>query len=129
MPAPAHEPTAATRGAVESMAAYGIPQADIARSIGIDPKTLRKHYAEEIETAAAKANARVAQTLYKIATDPTHKSCASAAMFWAKARMGWREAADPDVGKKEQRQEAAEQVASGGRFAPRSRPNLVVNNK
>ena len=88
---PAHEPTAATRGAVESMVAYGIPQVDIAASIGITKPTLRKHYADEIATAATKANARVAQTLYKIATDPNHKSCAASAMFWAKTRMGWRE--------------------------------------
>lgn len=91
MPAPAHEPTAATRGAVESMIAYGIPQAEIARSIGISEPTLRKHYRDEIDTAATKANARVAQTLYKMATDPSHKSCAASAMFWAKTRMGWRE--------------------------------------
>lgn len=86
-----HEPTAATRGAVESMTAYGIPQDEIARSLGITANTLRKHYGDEIETAATKANARVAQTLFKMATDPSHKSCAASAMFWAKTRMGWRE--------------------------------------
>lgn len=90
MPA-AHEPTAATRGAVESMTAYGIPQDEIARSLGITANTLRKHYRDEIETAVTKANARVAQTLFKMATDPSHKSCAASAMFWAKTRMGWRE--------------------------------------
>ena len=31
------------------------------------------------------------------------------------------------AGKKEQRQQAAEQVMSGGRFAPRTRPNSTVN--
>ena len=86
-----HEPTAATRGAVESMTAYGIPQDEIARSLGITANTLRKHYGEEIDTAATKANARVAQTLFKMATDINHKSCAASAMFWAKTRMGWRE--------------------------------------
>ena len=86
-----HEPTAATRGAVKSMTAYGIPQDEIARSLGITANTLRKHYGEEIATAATKANARVAQTLFKMATDINHKSCAASAMFWAKTRMGWRE--------------------------------------
>lgn len=90
MPA-AHEPTTATRGAVESMVAYGIPQDEIAKSLGITKPTLAKHYREEIDTAATRANARVAQTLYKMATDPNHKSCAASAMFWAKTRMGWRE--------------------------------------
>lgn len=31
------------------------------------------------------------------------------------------------AGKKEQRQQAAEQVMNGGKFAPRTRPNLSVN--
>lgn len=31
------------------------------------------------------------------------------------------------AGKKEQRQQAAEQVMSGGKFAPRTRPNSSVN--
>lgn len=128
MPA-AHEPTAATRGMVESMAGFGIPQEDIARSIGIDAKTLRKHYADELDNGATKANAKVAQTLYKIATDANHKSCASAAMFWAKTRMGWRET-DPDIGKKEQRQEKAEKAAlAGNKFAPRQGPRLAVDNR
>jgi len=30
------------------MAAYGIPEADISMVVGIDPKTLRKHYREEL---------------------------------------------------------------------------------
>jgi hypothetical protein len=37
-------------------------------------------------------------------------------------------AADAAPGKKEQRQQAAEDVASAGRFAPRTPPKLVVNN-
>ena len=34
------------------MAAYGVPEADIARVIGIDPKTLRKHYRGELDIGA-----------------------------------------------------------------------------
>ena len=30
------------------MAGYGIPEADIAGVLGIDPKTLRKHYRGEL---------------------------------------------------------------------------------
>lgn len=39
----AHRAEPASRRQVEAMAAYGIPETDIARVIGIDPKTLRKH--------------------------------------------------------------------------------------
>jgi hypothetical protein len=36
-------------------------------------------------------NFNVANNLYNIATDPTHKSGAQAAMFWMKTRARWRE--------------------------------------
>jgi hypothetical protein len=74
------------------MAGYGIPQPDIAAVVGISPRTLRKYYAEELATATAKANAKVAETLYRKATNaditgPT----VTAAIFWLKTRAGWRE--------------------------------------
>ena len=50
------------------MAAYGIPEADIATVIGIDPKTLRKHYRKELDTGHIKANTKVAENLYRKAT-------------------------------------------------------------
>ena len=45
-----HQPEALHRRQVEAMAAYGVPEFDIARVIGIDPKTLRKHYRDELDT-------------------------------------------------------------------------------
>src|SRR6266498_5558865 len=33
---------------------YGVKQVDIARELGVDPKTLQKHFGEVIETAAAR---------------------------------------------------------------------------
>jgi len=69
------------------MIAGGIPQEDVALVIGIDSKTLRKHYREELDTAAAKANAMVAKTLYQkaVAGDTT------SLIWWTKGRMGWSE--------------------------------------
>ena len=40
----AHAPDPGLRRQVEAMAAYGIPEPDISRVAGIDPKTLRKYY-------------------------------------------------------------------------------------
>src|SRR5690242_14363816 len=40
---------------VEAMAAYGVPEESIARVVGIDPKTLRRHYREELDTGQIKA--------------------------------------------------------------------------
>ena len=46
---PAHVPTDETRNLVESLSGFGIPQDEIARLVGVDPKTLRFHYADQIE--------------------------------------------------------------------------------
>ncbi|MDQ1249754.1 MAG: hypothetical protein QG597_4130 [Actinomycetota bacterium] len=47
------------------MAAYGVPERDIARVLGIDPKTLRKHYRDELDTGSIKATAKVAEFLFR----------------------------------------------------------------
>ena len=54
---PAHKPDPVTRRQVEALAGYGVPEIDIAGVIGIDPKTLRKHYREELKYGHVKANA------------------------------------------------------------------------
>ena len=72
------------------MAGHGIPQPEIAEAVGIDPKTLRKYYAKELRGATTIANARVAESLFKQATDGN----TAAAIFWLKARAGWREKVD-----------------------------------
>jgi hypothetical protein len=82
-----HSPTDEARRQVEAMAGYGVPQEDIALVIGVDAKTLRLHYRAELDTGAIKANAQVAQTLFKQATTGN----TAAAIFWLKARAGWRE--------------------------------------
>ncbi len=87
---PAHKPTDAQRKMVESMSAYGVPQMDISKVIGIERSTLQKHYREELDTATAKANSRVAQSLYNKALGDG-SSAVTAAIFWLKTRGGWRE--------------------------------------
>jgi hypothetical protein len=89
-PGNAFAPTDAQRSQVEAMAAYGIPQADIARVLEISVPTLVTHFREEIDTGATKANAKVAQSLFKKATGDGPQAV-TAAIFWAKTRMGWRE--------------------------------------
>ena len=86
----AHRPDPVTSRQVEAMAGYGVPEADIAGVIGIDPKTLRKHYRHELDHGHVKANARVAESLYRKATGDGAQSV-TAAIFWLKTRAGWRE--------------------------------------
>jgi hypothetical protein len=87
----AHFPDERGRRQVEALAAYGVPEADIARVVGIDPKTLRKHYRDELDLGATKATAKVAEFLFRKATTEGHQ-CVTAAIFWMKTRGGWREA-------------------------------------
>lgn len=85
-----HSPDEQTRKTVEAMSSYGIPQEDIAKVIGIDPKTLRKYYEYELATATAKANSQVAQRLYKkCMSDDT-----TSIIFWLKTRGKWSEQID-----------------------------------
>jgi len=86
----AHGPDPTTRRQVEAMAAYGVPEADIARVLAVDAKTLRKHYREELDTGHVKATAKVAEFLFRKATTDGPQ-CVTAAIFWMKTRGGWRE--------------------------------------
>ena len=82
------EPSEENRRTVKAMAGFGVPHADIATFIGIDPKTLRKHFRGDLDRGMIEANAKVGQTLFNMAT--VDKNVA-AAIFWMKARAGWRE--------------------------------------
>ncbi len=69
------------------MAAYGIPETDIARVMTVNPKTLRKHYREELDLGETKANAQVAGYLFNAAKNGN----VTAQIFWLKTRARWRE--------------------------------------
>lgn len=85
----AHQPDPAQRRQVETMAAYGIPADDISRVVAIDPKTLRKHYRDELDLGTTKANAQVAGFLFNSARNGN----VTAQIFWLKTRAGWKETA------------------------------------
>lgn len=87
-----HQPTDETRKTVASMASYGIPQEDISKVIGIDPKTLRKYYREELDTAGAKAIHNVAGMLYNKAMEGDTTSI----IFFLKTRGKWSEKIEVD---------------------------------
>ena len=90
MSRPAHEPTPMSRRNVEALAGYGVPEIDIAGVIGIDPKTLRKHYPQELRYGHVKANAKVAENLFRKATGDGREAVI-AAIFWMKTRAKWKE--------------------------------------
>jgi len=89
MARPMFVPTAEQRALVKSLAGVGIHHEEIARKIGIrSPKTLRRHFREELDTGATDANYKVAKTLFEMATSG---DCPAATIFWAKTRNGYRE--------------------------------------
>src|SRR5450631_2365525 len=82
------EPTDEQRRTVKAMSGFGVPQPDIATHIGIDPKTLRKWFRDELDRGSIEATTKVAQSLFRMATEGNN---VAAAIFWMKARAGWRE--------------------------------------
>ena len=82
------EPTEEQRKTVRAMSGFGIPQDDIATLLEIDAKTLRKHFRRELDRGMVEATAKVAQSLFLMATQGKN---VAAAIFWMKARAGWRE--------------------------------------
>src|SRR4029077_920815 len=103
----AHKPDDKDRRQVESLASYGIQVNEIAGVMKLSQPTLLKYYKYELETGHVKANALVAQSLFQKATGSGPGSVV-AAIFWLKARAGWRDSApandeyaEPRLGKKE----------------------------
>ncbi len=112
---PPFEPTEKDRRQVRLLSGMGVPDYDIAKVIGLSLPTLRKYFAGELELGHIEANAAVAQSLYKMATN-RDKPNVAAAIFWLKCRAGWKEgetAAPPPLGKKEQAEENARSADKG----------------
>lgn len=87
---PAWQPTDKERSMVETMAGLGIPEVDIAKVLGKDPKTIRKHCREELDTGLIKANAKVSESLFKKALGNGAGSV-TAIIWWEKTRGGRKE--------------------------------------
>jgi len=91
---PPHEPTPELRELVISHSRVGTPQKIIMQMLGIEcPKTLRKHYREELDVAKYSANADIGGALY-------HKAMqgdTAAQIFWLKTRAGFSEKNAIDV--------------------------------
>jgi hypothetical protein len=83
----AFAPTDEDRTRVGLMAAAGIHQDRIAARLKIAPKTLRKHFRAELDSAMDDITATaVSQLVQKIRLADLGAIC-----FWLKCRAGWRE--------------------------------------
>jgi hypothetical protein len=70
------------------MSGFGVPRNDIATHVGVDPEVLRDHFTDELDRGSIEATAKVAQSLFNMATQGNN---VAAAIFWMKARARWRE--------------------------------------
>ena len=79
------------RRLARAMAGYGAPRAAIALCLRREVSTIERLLGPELDQAEAEANTKVAQSLFRMATQ---KNNVAAAIFWMKARGGWREKQD-----------------------------------
>jgi len=82
-----HISSAENKRLVETSAGLGLPHEQIGALIGIDDKTLRKHYRTELDLGKAKASAQIAKTLFNKAQGGD----TTALIWWTKAQMRWAE--------------------------------------
>ena len=91
---PAFKPTDEQREQVITMSSNGLPHIQIAPLIGCSsPKTLRKHFRDELDIGKIQANAKVAGALYQSALDGNVK----AQTFWLKVVGGWQETGNVEI--------------------------------
>jgi hypothetical protein len=75
---------------VEAMAGYGLSATDIACVLDLGVDELKAAYEKELASGQIKANARVAESLYRKAIGESRESV-TAAIFWLKTRARWKE--------------------------------------
>lgn len=83
-----YKPTERDREDVERYASLGITQEEIGSILGIHRHTIQKHLSEEFKRGKAKANAKVAKSLF---TKATQKDDVTAQIFWLKTQARWSE--------------------------------------
>lgn len=90
---PEFAPSKEQRAIVKQLAAFGVPHVNICEMVvgagnpPIDVKTLKKHFAYELDNGLHEAVAKVAGSLFKNALDGN----ITAQIFYLKTRGGWRE--------------------------------------
>ena len=81
--------------------ALGLTHKQIAKQVnfpaGISEPTLRKHFAEELENGQSRMMMMIGRNLASIAADKSHPKSVTAAIFFLKARAGWRDGGEVHV--------------------------------
>ncbi|RWM08956.1 RNA polymerase subunit sigma-70 [Mesorhizobium sp.] len=91
---PPHKPNQARRQIVEFLAGAAISQAEICAVLGIDRKTLRRHYRRELDRVAARVETELVGDLLRIAGG-NDGTALKAVIFALRSCFGWSEFAPP----------------------------------
>ena len=84
-------PTPEDRRKVEQLKAFGLTTEQVGIVLGVSKGTVEKHFRIELSRGDIKANAMVAQNLFRTATEGRGMVALTAQIFWLKTRARWRE--------------------------------------
>lgn len=84
---PGFDPGEVQAKQVEQMTALGCSEFDIAATLRIEPRLLKKYYQYELETASTRINERVAKVALQSALGGNNDMV----KFWLRTRAGWKE--------------------------------------
>lgn len=79
-----------SRARVEALAGFGLTAVEIAHVLDVDLERLKAAFGKELGSGHLKANAKVAENLYRKATGDGREAV-TAAIFWLKTRARWKE--------------------------------------
>jgi hypothetical protein len=97
---------------VEVLAGHGIQQGEIAKVVGVSAPTLRRAYREELDSGAAKVEAKLIGNLLRLAGG-SDGTALRAIMFSLRCRFGWSEGSPEPEGKKAARNRRAHTAHEG----------------
>ena len=86
-PGIAHELTRLSRRLIKRMISAGLTVKSIAQVVELSEDTLTKYYRKELDTGLDESIALMERSLYRRGL----KGDTTAALFWLKARAGWRD--------------------------------------
>ena len=134
---PVYKPSIEGRQTVEEMKYFGEDEAVIARALGIDIKTLKKHFADELDGGFAARRKEIVGMLFKSAREGNvsaqrkleeiGKVAGAAEEVDRRTSQPPVPPAPPKLGKKEEANVRA--VDANVRFAVPTPPKLVVDNR
>lgn len=86
------------RSKVEALAGFGLSPSEIADVVDVDLDRLKAAFPKELGNGHLKANAKVAENLFRKATGDGREAV-TAAIFWLKTRARWRETSIHEIAK------------------------------